>query len=75
MLGIRLNINDVKPTSDGMWSVSKSVGGELIKFSGPDRDQVFEQAQSHFNRVLSYHNKRRSSLPTSTEPKLSNVPT
>lgn len=56
MVGIRLKINDVKPTRDGLWSVSRTVRGDEITFTGPDRNQVLEQAQAHFNRVLSHHN-------------------
>ena len=55
-LGIKLSLNDVKPGKHGMWEVSRTVFGDEIKFSGPDRRQVLEQAQEHFNRVMTHRN-------------------
>ncbi len=55
-LGINLSLNDVRPTSNGMWEVTRTIYGDEISFSGPVRSQVLEQAQAHFNRVIARHN-------------------
>lgn len=57
-------MNEVKPSevtySAGVWTFTRTVFGKEISVSGPDKDQVLNEASAHLHRVLSHQNRRRS---------------